>query len=93
MTTYSKEVWEQLKGKSLSDIVHAMTRDGFVADYELPDVRGHKSAICTYVRARDGRKVTIHRHPRVTYGPGLLKKILDDVGWSEGEMKRLKLIK
>jgi len=37
--------------------------------------------------------VVIHYHPRKTYGPGLLKGLLADIGWDEKDLKRLKLIK
>ena len=44
-------------------------------------------------RHSDGRRIVIHVHPKKTYGPGLLKDLLGDIGWSEKEMRKLKLIK
>ena len=41
----------------------------------------------------DGRIVSIHYHPRKTYHRGLLKGLLDDIGWTEDDMRRLKLLK
>ena len=37
--------------------------------------------------------MVIHYHPRKTYGPKLLKALLADIGWSEADMRRIKLIK
>lgn len=42
---------------------------------------------------KDTRRVSIHYHAKKTYGPGMLKALLADIGWSEAEMKSLKLIK
>jgi hypothetical protein len=39
------------------------------------------------------RRVQIHYHPQKTYGPKLLKDILGDIGWSEQDMRKIKLIK
>lgn len=37
------------------------------------------------------QRITIHYHPKKTYGQHLLKSLLEDIGWSEADMKRLKL--
>jgi hypothetical protein len=36
---------------------------------------------------------SVHYHPKETYGPKLLKGLLEEIGWTEDELKRLKLIK
>lgn len=41
----------------------------------------------------DGRRVSIHYHPKRTYGPKMLQSLLDDIGWDEPALRRLKLIK
>jgi len=38
-------------------------------------------------------RVSIHYHPHKTYGAGMLQRLLDDIGWTEDEMRTLKLIK
>jgi predicted RNA binding protein YcfA (HicA-like mRNA interferase family) len=38
-------------------------------------------------------RVSIHYHPQKTYGPKMLKGLLDDIGWTEAQMRKLKLIK
>lgn len=41
----------------------------------------------------DGKhRVSIHYHPKKTYGAKMLQALLADIGWSEEDMKRLKLI-
>ncbi len=39
------------------------------------------------------KRVSIHYHPKKTYGPKLLKKLLRQIGWTEDDLRRLKLIK
>lgn len=78
--------WSQIKGIHADTLVKALKKDGFKETYS-------KSAIRTY-RHPDGRKVTVHWHTRKkTYTPRLLKALLKDIGWSEGDTKRLGLIK
>ncbi len=52
----------------------------------------HSPNIYIY-RHSDGRRVTIHFHPNKTYGPKLLKNLLEDISLSETELKKLKVIK
>lgn len=67
------------------DLINALEKDGWERD-ETP------GAILVY-RHPDGRRVTIHYHPNKTYGPGLLKQLLADIGWSVKDMRELNLIK
>jgi hypothetical protein len=39
------------------------------------------------------KRIVIHYHPRKTYRPKLLTALLGDIGWSEADMRRVKLIK
>lgn len=63
----------------------ALEKDGAV-----PDVT--RGAVRVY-RYPDGKRVTIHYHSKKTYGPKLLKALLRDIGWTEDDLRRLKLIK
>lgn len=82
----SKSAWDQLKNKTADDLVSALLKDGFVLDIKVRTERIY--------RHPDGRRVSIHYHTGSRrYGPGLLRALLDDTGWSEEDMKRLKLIK
>ncbi|MCG2817094.1 MAG: hypothetical protein L6425_14305 [Candidatus Aminicenantes bacterium] len=44
-------------------------------------------------RHPSGRRVSIHYHPHKTFGPNLLKALLEDIGWDVEKMKKLKLVK
>jgi len=50
-------------------------------------------SICIYRHPATKRRVSIHYHPHKTYGPSMLKMLLDDIGWSEEQLRALKLIK
>ena len=82
---YEKRIWDQLKNLTADDLVSALGKDNWIIDESSGAIRIY--------RHPDGRRVSIHYHPRKTYGPNLLKDLLDDIGWSTADMKRLKLIK
>jgi len=46
-----------------------------------------------YLSSDKSRRVSIHYHGKKTFGPKLLKELLADIGWSEGQMRKLKLCK
>ena len=83
--TYRKNVWAQLKSKTADELISALLRDGFRCDVSGGSAR-------TYWHP-DGRRTTIDYHPRKTFGPKLLKLILEDTRWSAADMIRLKLVK
>lgn len=39
------------------------------------------------------RRVVLHVHPGKSFGPRLLRALLDDIGWSEDDLVRLRLIR
>lgn len=83
---FQKNVWEQLKSKTANDLISALLKDGFVLDKVVRTERVY--------RHPDGRKVSIHYHKgNTSYRPGLLKALLEDIGWSEKDMYRLKFVK
>jgi predicted RNA binding protein YcfA (HicA-like mRNA interferase family) len=82
----SASAWKQLKNKSADNLISALLKDGFTLDVNVRTERVY--------RHPDGRRVSIHYHTgSTTYGPGLLKALLEDTEWSEKDMRRLKLIK
>ena len=83
--SFSKQVWNQLKNKSPKDLMSALEKDGAILDIT-------RGAVQVY-RYPDGRRVTIHYHPSKTYGPGLIKALIKDIGWTEEDLRRLKFIK
>lgn len=86
MGSFSQNVWKQLKNKTADDLISALLKDGF----KLADtVRAER-----IYRHPDRRKVSIHYHKgSQTYGPSLLKALLEDTQWSETDMRRLGLVK
>jgi len=82
---YPKNVWQQLKSITADELIRALEKDDWVRD------TGVGSELV--YRHKDGRRVSIHYHPRKTYHRGLLKGLLDDIGWTEEDMRRLKLVK
>jgi len=86
MSNYPKNIWDQLKGLNADKLIAALLKDGFILDEKVKTERIY--------RHPDSRKVSIHYHTgNKCYGSKLLKGILDDMGWNEQDMRRLKLIK
>jgi len=83
---FSKNVWEQLKNITADELITALVKNGFVLDEPVRTERIY--------RHPDRRKVSIHYHTgNKCYGRKLLKSLLEDIGWTEADMRRLKLIK
>ena len=83
--SYPKHIWNQIKNKSPKDLMCALEKDGAMLDIT-------KSAVYSY-RYNDGRRIVIHYHPNKTYGPKFIKGLIEDIGWDEDDLRRLKLIK
>jgi predicted RNA binding protein YcfA (HicA-like mRNA interferase family) len=81
---YPKNVWNQVKNKTADEIKRTLEIDGWVKDVAIKTEE---------IYLKDKKRVSIHYHPQKTYGPKLLKKILDDIGWSIEDMRKLKFIK
>lgn len=85
---FPPNVWNQLKNLTAEQIITALERDGWTRD---PSSKG---ATLGYIKEGASRqRIVIHYHPRKTYGPGLLKGLLADIGWSLDDLRRLKLVK
>jgi predicted RNA binding protein YcfA (HicA-like mRNA interferase family) len=82
---YPAHIWGQLKNLTADEIIRGLNRDGWALDETSGAIRVYRHS--------DGRRVSIHYHPQKTYGPKLLKSLLQDIGWSETEMRRLKLVR
>jgi predicted RNA binding protein YcfA (HicA-like mRNA interferase family) len=83
---FSASVWSQLKNITADDLISALEKSGWKLE------PGCTGAIQMY-RNADGERVGIHYHPKKTYGPKLLQGLLNDIGWTEDELKKLKLVK
>jgi predicted RNA binding protein YcfA (HicA-like mRNA interferase family) len=82
---YPKHVWEQLKNLTADDLISTLKKDGWIAD----DCSG---AFHPFIHPATRKRVIVHYHPVKTYGPKLLKGLLDDIGWTEEDLKRLGLV-
>jgi len=85
---FPPHVWNQLKNLTADEIISALVRDGWEKD------PASKGAVFAYIKkGPPNSRITIHYHPKKTYGAKLLTALLEDIGWSEEDMNRLKLIK
>jgi predicted RNA binding protein YcfA (HicA-like mRNA interferase family) len=82
---YSSQTWNQLKNITADQLIKALEKSGWERDES-------SGAILVY-KHPDKRRITIHYHPKKTYGPKLLKELLKQIDWSEEEMRKLKLVK
>ena len=88
MAAFPPNVWNQLKNKTADNIISALERDGWERDTTS------KGAILGFIKTGSHReRITIHYHPKKTYGPGLLKGLIADIGWTVKDLRRLRLIK
>ncbi len=85
MGSFSQSAWNQLKNITYDELEKAITKDGWIHDVSHGAVQ--------VFRKSTGKRITLHYHPKKTYQPGLLKALLKDIGWTENDMRRLKLIK
>ncbi len=79
------QVWEQLKNKTADELIQALEKDGAVK------VGSQGSA--QFYKLKSGFKIAIHYHPHKTYDPKMLRYLIAQIGWTEQDLKRLKLIK
>jgi predicted RNA binding protein YcfA (HicA-like mRNA interferase family) len=98
---FESNVWKQLKNLTKGEFVRALERDNF----QLQRPSATSGALRTYLKvdsagnpeldsSGEARVVIIHYHKSTdTFGPNLLKKLLEDTGWQTADLKRLKLIK
>ena len=83
--TFRKAIWDQLKNTTANELIRALAADGWEEDV----TRGATRAFCK----GSGKRIVIHYHPRKTYGAKMLKALLEDIGWSEDDLRRLRLIR
>lgn len=85
---FSQHVWNQLKATTADELESALKRDGYKPD---PASAG---AIHAYIKQtpQGNKRVTIHWHPKKSYGPKLLNGLLSDIGWTEDDLYRVGLI-
>jgi predicted RNA binding protein YcfA (HicA-like mRNA interferase family) len=82
--SFSNQIWQQLKNLTADDLCNALRKDGWECD-----TKGGSMHI--YLKGMN--RVSIHYHPKKTYGAKMLQGLLGDIGWSESDLRKLKLIK
>jgi predicted RNA binding protein YcfA (HicA-like mRNA interferase family) len=81
------QIWHQLKNLTADDLIAALLHDGWTQDT-------NRGAVRVYLKAGNPkRRVTIHYHPKSGYQPSLLKHLIADIGWTEDDLRRLRLVK
>jgi predicted RNA binding protein YcfA (HicA-like mRNA interferase family) len=84
---WTQNVWIQIKNITADELISALEKDKFTVDAK-------KGAIRIYYNPHTKRRVSVHYHPKKTFkSPKLLKGLIDDAGWEESDLRRLKLIK
>src|SRR5690348_2502309 len=81
---FPRELWQQLKNLTADQLISALRRDGWQADTP-------SGAIHPFIHPTTRQRVTIHYHPKKTYGEKLLQGLLKDIGWSGDDFVRLGL--
>ena len=82
---FAKSVWDQLRNRTSGDLIRALLADGWEEDVTKGATRAFRKG--------HGQRVVIHFHPKKTHGPNLLKGLIEDIGWSVDDLRKLKLIK
>ena len=91
---FAKNVWAQLKNLTKGEFISALARDGWT----LEKSSASSGSIRLYIKySPQGiplKRIEIHYHRSSdTMGAGLLKGLLADAGWTDKELRSLKLIK
>ena len=91
MATVSRSSLEQLKNKTPPDWIRALKKDKWIEE----DRRGATRGFVKQIVNGDGqrKRVVIHFHSKSQYGAKMIKKLLEDTGWSDKDLRRLKMIK
>ncbi len=102
---FNANVWSQLKGLTSGDLIKALTKDGwtldgtrgaihvYVKEIRLPSPSKDKKTGLPLPYTIAHNRVGIHYHPKNQYGAKLLTELLDDIAWTEADLRRLKLIR
>ena len=87
----SRPIRNQLKGLTLEELAKALKRDGWIEESRAGATIGFIKTTANGAATR--RRVVLHVHPGKSFGPRLPRALLNDIGWSEDDLVRLKLIR
>ena len=76
----------ELKNITAREFIRALERDGFV-------FKRQKGSHKIYKHPERGNWVSVPYHPGEAFTKGFLAGLIDDAGWSEDDLIRLKLIR
>jgi predicted RNA binding protein YcfA (HicA-like mRNA interferase family) len=77
--------FSKLRSITAREIISALIRDDFYLDRSK---ESHQ-----HFRHPDGRRVTVaFHHPGETFRPKTLRRMIEDAGWNEEDLKRLRLM-
>jgi predicted RNA binding protein YcfA (HicA-like mRNA interferase family) len=78
--------YSKLRSLTARRLITALVQDGFELERE-------KGSHRQYLHPKKGRVTVSFHHPSDTFPPKTLKKIIQDAGWEEEDLKRLGLLK
>ena len=81
-----KNVWSQIKSVTRLEFIDALSKDGYEETGKRGADRGFRHSIT-------GKYIVIHFHSKKPFGRDTLKMLLNDLGWMEKDLRRLKLIR
>lgn len=88
---WPRQIWSQLKNLTAQDLVNALEKQG--SGWRRVRVKGNRYVYHNPSRPPDKQDIPIHLHPGKTYGPKQLRGLLEAIGWTEEDLRALKLIK
>lgn len=80
----SYPVWGQVKNITATELMRALERDDWHCDMAGGSV---------HIYMKGHLRVSVHYHPKKTFGEKLLRALLTDIGWSDDDARRLKIAK
>lgn len=86
---FPKAIRDQIKNLTAKDLINALVKDG----WEQEKRRGAIQHFYHPNREEGKNRIAIHYHPKKTFGISLLELLIENAGWDEKDLKRLKLIK
>ena len=88
---YPQYIRSQLRNVTARELIRALERDGWKRDN-----KGRRTGTLSFVKSENGRiknPIVIHYHPRKTYRPAFLEKLLVPTEWDENDLIRVGLIR
>lgn len=83
--SFPSHLWRQLKNLTADDLIRALDRAKWTCDTKGGSMR-------IYISPDGKNRVSVHYHPKKTYGAKTLQGLLESTGWNEEDMRRFKLI-